>query len=80
MGGVTARVSSAAYHAIVDDKVVLPSESREALGKAVLLADAWWVVDATDEATRSIEEEGAGSDGERGLPGERTFRRPLHRD
>jgi hypothetical protein len=54
MGGVTFRLSSAAYHAIMDDKAVLLSLSRQALEKAVPLPDARWIVDVTEEATQNI--------------------------
>jgi hypothetical protein len=54
MGGVTFRISTPAYHSIVDDKAVLLPESREALEKAVSLADAWWIVDVTEEASQNI--------------------------
>ena len=54
MGRVSFRLSSAAYHAIADDKVVLLSESREALEKAVPLGGAWRIVDVTEEAWQNI--------------------------
>jgi hypothetical protein len=54
MNGVTFRLPSAAYHAIMDDKAVLLGVSRQALEKAVSLADAWWLVDVTEEATQNI--------------------------
>ena len=51
MGGITFRISSPAYHAILDDEAVLPPGAQEALERAVLVAGIWWVVDTTDEAT-----------------------------
>jgi hypothetical protein len=54
MSGVTIRLSSAGYRAIVDDEAMLLSLSRQALEKAVPLPDAWWIVDVTEEACQNI--------------------------
>jgi hypothetical protein len=56
MSGVTFRLSSASYHAIMDDKAVLLSLSRQALEKAVPLPDAWRVVDVAEGAAQNIED------------------------